>query len=152
RRRMALVGQDVRLFAGTVRDNIRFGRPDATDAEVEAAACDALADGFIHALPQGYETPLGEQGIDLSGGQRQRLAIARALLRDAPIVLLDEATSALDAESEMHVQEAFDRLKRGRTTIVVAHRLSTIVKADRICVLVGGAIVEQGTHRELLAA
>jgi ATP-binding cassette subfamily B protein len=152
RSRIALVGQDVRLFAGTIRDNIRFGRLDATDAEVEAAASDALADGFIRALPNGYDTPLGEQGVDLSGGQRQRLAIARALLRDAPIVLLDEATSALDAESEMRVQEAFDRLKAGRTTIVVAHRLSTIVGADRICVVADGAIVEAGTHRELLAA
>jgi len=152
RSRIALVGQDVRLFAGTVRDNIRFGRLGATDAEVEAAARDALADGFIRALPQGYETVLGEQGIDLSGGQRQRIAIARALLRNAPIVLLDEATSALDVESEMRVQEAFDRLKAGRTTIVVAHRLSTIVNADRICVVVDGAIAESGTHRELLAA
>ncbi|MCW5718659.1 MAG: ABC transporter ATP-binding protein [Bauldia sp.] len=152
RSHIALVGQDVRLFAGTVRDNIRFGRLGATDAEVEAAARDALADGFIRALPQGYDTTLGEQGVDLSGGQRQRLAIARALLRNAPIVLLDEATSALDAESEMRVQEAFDRLKAGRTTIVVAHRLSTIVGADRICVVVDGAIAEAGTHRELLAA
>ncbi|MCC6735827.1 MAG: ABC transporter ATP-binding protein [Bauldia sp.] len=151
RSRMALVGQDVRLFAGTVRDNIRFGRLDASDAEVEAAAGAALADGFIRALPNGYDTLLGEQGIDLSGGQRQRLAIARALLRNAPIVLLDEATSALDAESETRVQEAFDRLKAGRTTIVVAHRLSTIVGADRICVVADGAIVESGTHRELLA-
>jgi ATP-binding cassette subfamily B protein len=152
RSQIAFVSQDVRLFSGTVRENIRFGRLRATDAEVEAAARDALADSFIEALPNGYDTELGEQGAQLSGGQRQRLAIARALIRDARIILLDEATSALDAESEMRVQAAFDRLKRGRTTIVVAHRLSTIASADRICVLADGAIAEQGTHDELVAA
>lgn len=152
REHVALVGQDVRLFAGSIRENIRFGRLGASDAEVEAAARDALADGFIRALPNGYETELGEQGSLLSGGQRQRLAIARALLRDARIVLLDEATSALDSESESKVQAAFDRLKAGRTTLVVAHRLSTVLTADKICVFLDGAIVEQGNHAELLAA
>ena len=142
----------MRLFTGTVRENIRFGRLRATDDEVEAAARDALADGFIEALPMGYDTELGEQGAELSGGQRQRIAIARALLRDARIVLLDEATSALDSESEVKVQAAFDRLKQGRTTIVVAHRLSTVVNADKICVLADGRIIEEGTHRQLLAA
>lgn len=152
RSHIAMVGQDLRLFSGTIRDNIRFGRLDATDAEIEASARDAMADEFIRALPDGYETQLGEQGANLSGGQRQRIAIARALLRDAPIVLLDEATSALDSESETKVQQAFDRLKRDRTTIVVAHRLSTIRNADRILVFMNGDIVEQGAHAELLAA
>ncbi|MGD9737851.1 MAG: ABC transporter ATP-binding protein [Bauldia sp.] len=152
RKRIAYVGQDVRLFTGTVRDNIRYGRLDATDAEVEAAARDAMAETFIRALPQGYDTELGPEGGQLSGGQRQRIAIARALVRSASIVLLDEATSALDSESESRVQEAFARLRAGRTTIVVAHRLSTIQGADRICVLGEGRIVEQGTHRALVAA
>ncbi|MCW5696253.1 MAG: ABC transporter ATP-binding protein [Bauldia sp.] len=152
RAQTALVSQDIRLFTGTVRDNIRYGRLDATDAEVEAAARDALADGFIRALPKGYDTEAGEQGAQLSGGQRQRIAIARALLRNARMVLLDEATSALDSDSEAKVQAAFDRLKAGRTTIVVAHRLSTVLAADKICVFSDGAVVEEGNHRALLAA
>ncbi len=152
RSQVAMVGQDVRLFTGSVRENIRYGRLDAGDAEVEQAARDAMADDFIRALPAGYDTELGEQGGELSGGQRQRIAIARALLRDAPIVLLDEATSALDSESETKVQAAFDRLKRGRTTIIIAHRLSTVRSADKILVFFDGDIVEEGTHRQLLAA
>ncbi len=150
RRRMALVPQDVALLAGSVADNIRFG-DDATMADVERAAAAAQADTFIRALPDGYATRIGERGVTLSGGQRQRIAIARALLRQAPILLLDEATSALDAESEVAVQRALDAAMRGRTTIVVAHRLSTIQKADRIVVLDGGRIVEEGTHGELMA-
>ena len=150
RRRMALVPQDVALLAGSVADNIRFG-DDATMADVERAAAAAQADTFIRALPDGYSTRIGERGVTLSGGQRQRIAIARALLRQAPILLLDEATSALDAESEVAVQRALDAAMRGRTTIVVAHRLSTIQKADRIVVLDGGRIVEEGTHGELMA-
>ncbi len=149
---IALVSQEIRLFNGTIRDNIRLGRPDASDAAVEEAARNALADDFIRALPQGYDTPVGEQGGQLSGGQRQRLAIARAMLRDARIVLLDEATSALDSESEHQIQIAFDRLKRGRTTVVIAHRLSTVLNADSICVFANGAIVEEGRHEALLAA
>jgi ATP-binding cassette subfamily B protein len=150
RRRMALVPQDVALLAGSVADNIRFG-DDATMTDVEHAAAAAQADTFIRALPDGYATRIGERGVTLSGGQRQRIAIARALLRQAPILLLDEATSALDAESEVAVQRALDAAMRGRTTIVVAHRLSTIQKADRIVVLDGGRIVEEGTHGELMA-
>ena len=149
---VALVGQDTYLFRASIRENIRFGRPNATDAEVEHAAREAMAHDFILATEHGYDTELGGQGTQLSGGQRQRLAIARAMLRDAPIVLLDEATSALDSESEHQVQIAFDRLMRGRTTIVIAHRLSTVVHADKICVLVDGKIVEEGRHNELLAA
>jgi ATP-binding cassette, subfamily B, bacterial len=151
RRRMALVPQDVALLAGSVADNIRFGDDGATIADVERAAAAAQADGFIRALPEGYATRIGERGVTLSGGQRQRIAIARALLREAPILLLDEATSALDAESEVAVQRALDAAMRGRTTIVVAHRLATIQKADRIVVLDGGRIVEEGTHGELMA-
>jgi ATP-binding cassette subfamily B protein len=150
RRRMALVPQDVTLLAGSVAENIRFGA-EATDAEVERAAVAAQADRFIRALPNGYATPIGERGVTLSGGQRQRIAIARALLRQAPILLLDEATSALDAESEVAVQRALDVAMQGRTTIVVAHRLATIQKADRIVVLDGGRIVEEGTHAALIA-
>ncbi len=151
RGRMALVPQDPVVFAATARENIRFGRPGATDAEVEAAARDAAADTFLRALPEGYDTEVGERGVTLSGGQRQRLAIARAILRDAPILLLDEATSALDAESEALVQEALGRLMKGRTTLVVAHRLATVLRADRILVLDEGRVVEQGTHAELVA-
>jgi ATP-binding cassette subfamily B protein len=151
RSRLALVPQDPVVFGATARENIRFGRPEASDAEVEAAARDAAADGFLRALPQGYDTEVGERGVTLSGGQRQRLAIARAILRDAPVLLLDEATSALDAESETLVQEALNRLMKGRTTLVVAHRLATVLKADRILVLDEGRIVEQGTHGELVA-
>ncbi len=151
RRRMALVPQEITLLAGSVAENIRFGDERATMADVEHAALAAQADTFIRALPEGYDTRIGERGITLSGGQRQRIAIARALLRAAPILLLDEATSALDAESEVAVQRALDAAMRGRTTIVVAHRLATIQKADRIVVLDGGRIVEEGTHRELVA-
>jgi ATP-binding cassette subfamily B protein len=152
RARIALVTQDTFLFDDTVAGNIRVGRAEAGDAEVEAAARAANAHGFVSALPEGYATPLGEGGARLSGGERQRIAIARAMLADAPILLLDEATSALDAETEAAVQEALARLMRGRTTIVVAHRLSTIRRADTICVLDGGRVAEQGSHRTLLAA
>ena len=149
---MAFVSQEIVLFNDSVGENIRFGRPDATDAEVEQAARDAMAHDFIEALPEGYSTPLGEQGAQLSGGQRQRIAIARAMLRNARIIVLDEATSSLDSESEHKVQLAFDRLMQGRTTIVIAHRLSTILDADKICVLANGKLVEEGNHEELLAA
>lgn len=145
----ALVPQDVALFADTIAENIRYGTPSATDDDVVRAATAAQADAFIGALPDGYETRLGERGIQLSGGQRQRIAIARAILKDAPVLLLDEATSALDTESEQAVQRALDSLAKGRTTIVVAHRLSTVQSANRILVLDGGRIVESGTHREL---
>ncbi len=148
---MALVSQDTVLFHDTIRENIRFGRPDASDAEVERAAHDAMAHDFIMATEDGYNTRLGDNAMQLSGGQRQRIAIARAMLRDARIVLLDEATSALDTESEHQVQLAFERLRQGRTTIVIAHRLSTVLGADKICVMVDGHIVEQGRHGELLA-
>jgi ATP-binding cassette, subfamily B, bacterial len=133
-----------------VADNIGFGRPGATRAEIVAAAREAHADAFIQVLPEGYETPVGERGVTLSGGQRQRIAIARAILRDAPVLLLDEATSALDAESETLVQQALERLMQDRTSLVIAHRLATVLKADRILVLDQGRIVEEGTHRELV--
>jgi ATP-binding cassette subfamily B protein len=149
---IALVPQDAVVFAASVRENIRFGRPDATDAEIERAAEDAHAAEFIVRMPQGYETQVGERGIMLSGGQRQRIAIARAILRGAPLLLLDEATSALDAESETLVQQALTRLMQTRTTIVIAHRLATVQSCDRILVLDKGRIVEQGTHAELAAA
>jgi ABC-type multidrug transport system fused ATPase/permease subunit len=147
---IALVTQDTYLFRDTIRENIRFGRPGASDADVEKAAKDAMAHDFILATEGGYDTVLGDQAAQLSGGQRQRIAIARAILRDAPIVLLDEATSSLDSESEHHIQTAFDRLMQGRTTIVIAHRLSTVLHADKICVLVDGRIVEEGRHDELM--
>ncbi len=146
---IALVSQDVTLFNDTVAANIRFGRPDATDAEVEAAARDAAAHEFVSALPEGYDTFVGDRGLKLSGGERQRIAIARAMLKDAPILLLDEATSALDAESEQQVQAALDRLTEGRTTLVIAHRLATVMNADGILVMDDGRIVETGTHEEL---
>ncbi|GJD31929.1 putative ABC transporter ATP-binding protein [Methylobacterium adhaesivum] len=151
RERLSLVPQDPAVFSGSVLENIRYGRPEATEAQVQRAAELAHADGFIRALPQGYATTVGERGVTLSGGQRQRVAIARAILKDAPILLLDEATSALDAESERAVQTALDTLMRGRTTLVIAHRLATIRAADRILVLDGGRIVESGTHDSLLA-
>jgi len=151
RARMALVPQDVALFAGTVADNIRYGSPSATMTAVRQAAQAAHADEFIRAMPDGYDTRVGERGISLSGGQRQRIAIARAILKDAPILLLDEATSALDAESEAQVQRALEGLMVGRTTLVIAHRLATVQKAHRILVMDKGRIVEQGTHAELVA-
>ncbi len=151
RHRIAIVPQDVNIFAASAGDNIRFGRPDASTADIEAAATDALADEFITRLQHGYDSPVGERGVALSGGQRQRIAIARAILRDAPILLLDEATSALDAESETLVQTALERLMRGRTTLVIAHRLATVLKADRILVMEEGRIVEEGTHASLVA-
>jgi ATP-binding cassette, subfamily B, bacterial len=152
RQRMAFVAQDVTVFSSSVADNIAFGRPGASRADIEAAADAAHATEFIQALPEGYNTLLGERGVTLSGGQRQRIAIARAILRDAPILLLDEATSALDAESETAVQNALDGLTRNRTTLIIAHRLATILKADRILVMDGGQIVEQGTHQSLVAS
>ena len=151
RAKMALVPQDPVIFATTARENIRFGRPDATDAEVEAAARAAAAHDFLMALPEGYDSQVGERGVMLSGGQKQRIAIARAILRDAPILLLDEATSALDAESEAAVQQAVAKLAEGRTTLIVAHRLATVKKADRILVFDQGRIVAEGTHDRLVA-
>jgi subfamily B ATP-binding cassette protein MsbA len=147
---IALVSQEVSLFDDTVRANIAYGRFGARDEEIEAAARAAAADQFIRALPQGYDTPVGEHGVKLSGGQRQRIAIARAMLKNAPILLLDEATSALDTESERQVQGALKRLMQGRTTVVIAHRLSTVVDADLIYVVDGGRVVEEGSHAELL--
>jgi len=152
RARIALVPQDSVMFAASVADNIRFGRPDASDAAMRRAAEHAHAAAFIAALPQGFETPVGERGITLSGGQRQRIAIARAVLRDAPLLLLDEATSSLDAESETQVAAALAALMRERTTIVIAHRLATVLSCDRILVMDDGRIVEEGTHQTLAAA
>jgi ATP-binding cassette subfamily B protein/subfamily B ATP-binding cassette protein MsbA len=151
RRQISMVLQDVFLFYGTVRENILFGRPDATDGEIIAAAYVANAHAFIAALPNGYDTFIGERGVKLSGGQKQRLSIARAVLKDAPILILDEATSAVDTETEMLIQEAIDRLIRGRTTVIIAHRLSTVRAADSIVVLEDKSIREMGTHEELMA-
>ncbi|UFW77346.1 ABC transporter transmembrane domain-containing protein [Rhizobium sp. SU303] len=150
RQRIAIVPQDVTIFAASIHDNIAFGRPGASRDEVRAAALAAQADEFIARLDQGYETEVGERGITLSGGQRQRIAIARAILKNAPVLLLDEATSALDAESEALVQKALDGLVDGRTTLVIAHRLATVLKADRILVIDQGRVVEEGTHQSLI--
>ena len=148
---IALVPQETVIFGGTAANNIRFGRQDASDEEVRAAARAAEAHDFIQMLPDGYEAELGERGVRLSGGQRQRIAIARAILRNAPLLLLDEATSSLDAQSEAAIQQALERLEKGRTTLVIAHRLATVQRADRIVVMDGGRIVAQGTHESLLA-
>jgi subfamily B ATP-binding cassette protein MsbA len=150
RKQIGIVPQEPILFSASVAENIAYGQPGATKEEIEAAARAANAAEFIAAFSQGYETPVGERATKLSGGQRQRIAIARALLRDPRVLILDEATSALDAESESLVQKALERLMQGRTTLVIAHRLSTIQRADRILVLSGGVIVEDGTHAELL--
>jgi ATP-binding cassette subfamily B protein len=150
RRRIALVPQETVIFAATALENIRYGRPDASDADVRAAAQAAAAAQFIEELPEGYDTFLGERGARLSGGQRQRIAIARAILKNAPILLLDEATSSLDAESERLVQEALVRLMENRTTVIIAHRLATVLKAERIVVMDRGRIVDIGTHAELI--
>ncbi len=151
RGRIGIVPQDSTVFSASAMDNIRYGRPDAGDDEVFAAARAAFADDFIRALPEGYATHLGERGVRLSGGQRQRISIARVMLKNTPILLLDEATSALDAESERMVQAALEAAMRGRTTIVIAHRLATVLRADRIVVMEGGRIVDEGTHAELVA-
>jgi len=151
RGQLALVPQEPVIFAASARENIRFGRPSASDAEVEAAAIAAAADGFLRKLPEGYDSYVGERGVMLSGGQKQRIAIARAILRNAPVLLLDEATSALDAESERAVQQAVDALAEDRTTLIVAHRLATVKKADRIVVFDEGRIVAEGTHDALVA-
>ena len=152
RAEIALVPQDAFIFGASVSNNIAYGAPDATRDAVVAAARKAAADGFVSALPQGYDTILGERGAALSGGERQRIAIARAILKDAPVLLLDEATSALDAENETLVQGALETLMKGRTTLVIAHRLATIVNAHRILVIEAGCVVEEGTHASLLAA
>ncbi|OYV35983.1 MAG: ABC transporter, partial [Thiomonas sp. 20-64-5] len=150
RRRIGLVPQDAVIFSASAADNIRYGRPEATDAEVQAAARAAQAEGFTLDLPQGYDTYLGERGVRLSGGQRQRISIARAILKNAPLLLLDEATSALDAASERDVQAALEHAMRDRTTLVIAHRLATVQRADRIVVMDQGRIVDIGTHAELV--
>jgi ATP-binding cassette subfamily B protein len=152
RRQLALVPQDVAIFAMSIRENIRLGRLEASNGEVEMAGKLALVDEFVRTMPEQYETETGERGVTLSGGQRQRIAIARAILRNAPVLLLDEATSALDAESEALVQEALKRSMEGRTSLVIAHRLATVLGADRILVLEHGRLVEEGTHESLIAA
>jgi ATP-binding cassette, subfamily B, bacterial len=146
-----LVAQDTALFSGSPEDNIRFGREDATDTEIRLAAAKAQALQFIEALPEGFKQPLGERAKSLSGGQKQRLSIARALVRDSAVLLLDEATSALDAENERLVQAALNEAMRERTTLVIAHRLATVLKADRIVVMDAGRVVDSGTHAELMA-
>jgi ATP-binding cassette subfamily B protein len=151
RARIGIVPQDAVIFSNSALENIRYGKPDATDEEVRHAAEAAFAHEFISTLPQGYDTFLGERGLRLSGGQRQRIAIARAMLKNPPLLLLDEATSALDAESERMVQAALESAMRNRTTLVIAHRLATVQKADLIVVLDKGRLVEQGTHAQLVA-
>ena len=151
RARIGIVPQDPVIFSSSAMDNIRYGRPDATDAEVIAAAQAAFADEFIAELPERYDTFLGERGVRLSGGQRQRISIARAILKNPPLLLLDEATSALDAQSERMVQAALESAMKDRTTLVIAHRLATVQRADHIVVLEHGRLVEQGTHAELVA-
>jgi subfamily B ATP-binding cassette protein MsbA len=151
RQQIGIVPQETQLFSGSIGDNIAYGRLEAGQADIEAAARAANAHDFIAGLPQGYATPVGERGVKLSGGQRQRVAIARAILKDPRILILDEATSALDSESERLVQEALERLMRDRTSIIIAHRLSTVRRADRIAVIDAGRIVEIGAHSELLA-
>jgi ATP-binding cassette subfamily B protein len=152
RRQIALVSQDVFLFDGTIRDNIVAGRRDASEAEIVAAARAAHADDFIRSLPSGYDTQVGELGGQVSGGQRQRITLARAFLKDAPIILLDEPTSALDSETELVIQRALAELSKGRTTLVIAHRLATILRADLIHVVDAGRVIESGTHDELIRA
>jgi ABC-type multidrug transport system fused ATPase/permease subunit len=152
RHALAMVAQEPVLFSGTIRDNIAYARDDATPEQVERAARDAHAHGFISSFPDGYDTLVGERGVKLSGGQKQRIAIARAIVANPRVLILDEATSNLDAESESLVQEALVRLMKGRTTIVIAHRLSTVRNADRICVIDHGTIAEQGTHEALMAS
>ena len=151
RRQFAVVSQETVLFDDSVAENIRFGRLDASDADIQAAARQAAADEFIRALPDGYDTRIGEAGMSLSGGQRQRLAIARAFLRDAPILLMDEATAALDAETERQVQDALASLTKGRTTLIIAHRLATVTGANRICLMSDGRLIDQGRHDDLVA-
>jgi ATP-binding cassette subfamily B protein len=152
RQHIGIVPQDAVIFSSSAKENIRYGKPDATDQQVLEAAKAAFADEFIRKLPQGYDTFLGERGVRLSGGQRQRIAIARAILKNPPLLLLDEATSALDAESERMVQAALESAMRDRTTLVIAHRLATVQKADRIVVIDHGRMVEQGNHESLVAA
>ena len=152
RRQIAYVPQEPLLFHRTISENIAYGRPEATPEEIRQAAADANALEFIERLPDGFDTITGERGVKLSGGQRQRIAIARAILTDAPILVLDEATSALDSESEQLIQAALQNLMKGRTSIVIAHRLSTVASLDRIVVLRGGEIVEDGVHSDLIAA
>ena len=150
RQHIAYVGQDVFLFRGTIRENIAFGKPGASEDEIVAAAKAAYAHDFIMSFPRGYDAPVGEHGLQLSGGQRQRIAIARALIKNAPIILLDEATAALDSESELQVREAMEHLFQGRTTLAIAHRLHTVSHADRIYVVESGQVAESGRHDELL--
>lgn len=151
RRQIGLVQQDVFLFGDSVRYNIAYAKPDATADEVQAAAKAAAADEFIQKLPAGYDTEVGERGVKLSGGQKQRIAIARAFLKNPPVMVFDEATSALDTKTEKQIQKSLDKLAESRTTLIIAHRLSTIINADRIVVLHNGEIAEIGTHKELMA-